>query len=241
LQFGAAYTYSRSRDFTSNNETGNGANMQVATYQDPSSWNYGLSSYDQPHILVINYTWDLPKASRRWNNGLTRALLDNWQISGLSTFASGTPVNVTFTTTDGADITGGGDTTRATGATGNVPIVNGDPTLPSDQRGLLTWFNTSVFARPERGNPGNSPKDVVRGPGINNSDITLFKNIPFGSGQRRVQLRWEIYNVFNHTQFATVDAAARFDTQGAQVNARFGQVITTRAPRVMQVAIRVVF
>jgi hypothetical protein len=241
LQFGAAYTYSRSRDFTSNNETGTGANMQVATYQDPSSWNYGLSSYDQPHIVVINYTWDLPKASARWNNGLTRALLDNWQISGLSTFASGTPVNVTFTTTDGADITGGGDTTRATGATGNVPIVNGDPTLPSSQRGLSTWFNTSVFSRPERGNPGNSPKDVVRGPGINNSDITLFKNIPLGSGRRRLQLRWEIYNVFNHTQFATVDAAARFDTQGNQVNARFGQVITTRAPRVMQVAIRVVF
>jgi carboxypeptidase family protein len=241
FQFGVAYTYSRSRDFTSNNETGTGANMQVATYQDPATWNYGLSSYDQPHVAVINYTWDLPKASAVWDNALTRALLDNWQVSGLSTFASGTPVNVTFTTTDGADITGGGDTTRATGATGNVPIVNGDPTLPSDQRGLLAWFNTAAFARPARGNAGNSPKDVVRGPGINNWDMTLFKNIPLASGRRRLQLRWEIYNVFNHTQFATVDSAARFDPQGTQVNARFGQVITTRAPRIMQVAIRVMF
>src|SRR5262249_2423871 len=110
LQFGVAYTFSRSRDFTSNNETGTGSNKQVATYQDPGTWNYGLSSYDQTHVAVINYTWDLPKASAKWNNAVTRVVLDNWQISGLSTFASGTPVNVTFTTTDGADITGGGDT-----------------------------------------------------------------------------------------------------------------------------------
>src|SRR5439155_690611 len=125
LQFGAAYTLSRSRDYTSNNDTGTGANMQIATYQDPATWNYGLAA----------------------------------------------------------------------------------------------------FARPPRGNAGSSPKDVVRGPGINNWDLTLFKNIPFNGGRRRAQLRWEIYNVFNHTQFATVDSAARFDAAGNQVNARFGQVI----------------
>ena len=55
-----------------------------------------------------------------------------------------------------------------------------------------------------------------------------------------MQLRWEIYNVFNRTQFATVDAVARFDPAGNQVT-RFGQVITTRTPRVMQIAVRFVF
>jgi hypothetical protein len=249
LQFGVAYTLSRSRDFTSNNETGTGANMQIATYQNPEAWNYGLSSFDQAQLAVINYTWDLPKASARWNNALTRALLDNWQISGLSTFASGTPVYVTFTTVDGADITGGGDTTRFNGgpsattptAGSGVPNLVGDPNLPSSQRSLTQWFNTAAFARPGRGDAGNSPKDVIRGPGVTNSDATLFKNIPLGNGLRKLQLRWEIYNIFNHTQFATVDSTARFDAQGNQVNARFGQVITTRQPRVMQVAIRVVF
>jgi hypothetical protein len=158
-------------------------------------------------------------------------------------------VYVVFTTTAGADITGGGDTTRFNGGPGattptagaGVPLLVGDPNLPADQRGLLAWFNTAAFARPPRGDPGNSPKDVVRGPGIDNFDVTLFKNIPFGNGTRRLQLRWEIYNVFNHTQFATVDSTARFDPQGNQVNARFGQVISTRAPRVMQVAVRVLF
>ena len=246
LQFGAAYTLSRARDYTSNNETGTGANMQVATYQDPNVWNYGLAAFDQTHVLVINYTWDLPKASALWNTALVRGLLDNWQISGLSTFASGVPVNVTFTTTDSADITGGGDTSRFAGGAGAAPTPagNGVPLLVGDPKvsnpGLLQWFNTAAFARPGRGDPGNSPKDVVRGPGVNNSDVTLFKNIPLG-GNRRLQLRWEIYNVFNETQFAAVDAVARFDPAGNQVNTRFGQVISTRAPRVMQVALRFVF
>lgn len=50
--------------------------------------------------------------------------------------------------------------------------------------------------------------------GIYSDDVTLFKNIPLGNATRRLQLRWEIYNVFNHTQFATVDSTARFDPQG---------------------------
>jgi hypothetical protein len=250
LQFGVAYTLSRARDYTSNNETGTGANMQIATYQNPDVWNYGLSSFDQTHVAVINYTWDMPKASTRWNNAVTRGLLDNWQISGLTTFASGSPVNISFTTTDSADITGGGDVSRWAGGPGasappvasGVPTLVGDPSLPSSERGLLHWFDATAFGRPARGDAGNSPKDAVRGPGINNFDVTLFKNIPLGaSGLRKLQLRWEIYNVFNHTQFATVDAVARFDPAGNQVNTRFGQVITTRTPRVMQVALRFVF
>jgi hypothetical protein len=217
--------------------------MQIATYQDPATWNYGLSTYDQTHVAVINYTWDLPKASASWNNAVVRGLLDNWQISGLTTFASGVPVNVTWIAADGADITGGGDVIRvANVAAGNfVPLLVGNPILPKSQRSVNQWFNTAAFARPPRGNAGTSPKDVIRGPGVSSSDVTLFKNIPFGGSARRLQLRWEIYNVFNHTQFATVDGTARFDAAGTQTNTRFGQVITTRTPRVMQVALRFVF
>src|SRR5262249_25634643 len=114
------------------------------------------------------------------------------------------------------------------------------PALPRGERSLTRWFDTSVFSRPGRGNPGNAPKDVVRGPGIDNSDFTLFKNIPL-HGNRRLQLRWEMYNVFNHTQFSGLDTTARFDAAGNQVNARFGQVTSTRSPRIMQVAVRATF
>jgi hypothetical protein len=237
LQFGAAYTLARSKDYTSNNDSGQtGTNMQIALYQDPDTWNYGYSDFDVRHMLVINYTYDIPKASARWNNVFTRAILDNWQISGLTTFASGVPAGmppgVGFSTVDGTDINGGGDATRI--------VVSGNPNLPRGERTPTRWFDTTVLSRPSRGNPGNSPKDIVRGPGINNSDVTLFKNIPLG-GPRRLQLRWEMYNVFNHTQFSGLDTTARFDAAGNQVNARFGQVTSTRAPRIMQVAVRFVF
>jgi hypothetical protein len=252
LQFGVAYTLSRSRDYTSLQDTGTGDNMRIPNYQDPDEWSYGLSSFDQTHVAVINYTWDLPKVSAVWNNGFVRALLDDWQVSGITAFASGTPAGIDFTTVDNADILGGGDQLRVCMAAnpaqctgpggGSVPvIVNGDPTLPRGDRSLTRWFDTSVFARPARGQIGNGRKDDVRLPGLSNWDFTIFKRIPLRNGRRYLQLRWEMYNVFNHTQFYGVDTTARFDAAGRQVNARFGQVISTRSPRIMQGSLRFVF
>ena len=97
-----------------------------------------------------------------------------------------------------------------------------------------------MFARPPQGDRGNGHKDVIRLPGTNNTDLTLFKRIPFGGG-RALQLRWEMYNVFNHTQFNGVDTTARFDATGKQVNTTFGQVTSTRSPRIMQGSLRFSF
>ncbi len=69
----------------------------------------------------------------------------------------------------------------------------------------------------------------------------MFKDFPLGKEGRVFQLRWEAYNVFNHTQYLGVDNNARFDTAGNQVNGRFGQVISARNPRIMQVSLRVTF
>ena len=89
---------------------------------------------------------------------------------------------------------------------------------------------------------GNGHKDIIRLPGVNNTDITLFKRFPFSGGRRNVQvIRWEVYNLFNHTQFNGIDTTARFAATGEQVNPTFGQVTSTRSPRVMQGAVRIVF
>jgi hypothetical protein len=196
--------------------------MRIPTYQDPKDWSYGLSSFDQTHVAVINYTWDLPKASSRWNNAFARAVLDNWQISGITAFASGSPAGIHFTTVDNVDLLGGGDpktvcwTANCTGPAGGGPVivVTGDPDLSRGDRSLTRWFNTSAFARPASRQIGNGRKDDIRLPGAPNWDLTLFKRIPFGNGRRYVQLRWEMYNVFNQTQFMGVDTTARFDAAG---------------------------
>jgi hypothetical protein len=226
LQFGAAWTWSKAMDYT---DTYNGT---LATYVSWRVWDYGKAGFDQTHVLVVNWLWDIPKVSRVWNNAVARSVLDNWQISGIATFASGFPDGVTFTTTDAENITGGGD--------GAHVVVTGDATLPKSQRTVAEYFNTSVFALPAVGTIGNAPKDVFRGPGINNFDLTVFKN--FSIREKAIaQLRWEAYNAFNHTQWSGVNTTATFNPQGQQVNGLFGQVTSARDPRIMQLAMRVSF
>ncbi len=227
LQFGLAYTWSKSMDLTS------GDNGLLPLYRPYRVWAYGKSSYDQTHVMVFNYLWDLPRASAHWNNAVSRVALDNWQLSGIVSMASGTPRDVSYSTVDGADITGGGDGARVN-VTAKAP-------LPKSEQTFDRFFNTSAFARPARGDFGNAPKDVFRGPGINNWDISLFKKFPLKNESRFLQLRWELYNAFNHTQFSGVDNAARFDLTGNQVNAQFGRFTSTRSPRIMQGALNFTF
>jgi hypothetical protein len=227
LQFGVAYTWSKTMDYA------DGDRDAVAAYRPLRIWNYGKAGFDQTHIFVLNYTWDLPRATRLWDNVAVKALFDNWQVSGITAFVSGTPSGIGFSTVDNADISGGGDGSRI--------IVTGNPILGRGDRDFNRWFNTAAFARPARGSFGNAPKDVIRLPGTNNWDISLFKNIPLRSESRYLQLRWELYNAFNHTQFSGVDTTARFDAQGNQVNANFGRVTAAREPRYMQLSLRLTF
>jgi Carboxypeptidase regulatory-like domain/TonB-dependent Receptor Plug Domain len=223
FQFGVAYTWSKTMDYGSADRSG------LPMYRPYREWVYGEASFDQTHVFVFNYTWDLPKVSRAWDNRFTRVVFDNWQLSGVTAFVSGTPLGVGFSTTDNADITGGGD--------GSRPNLIAKVQLDGGERSFDRWFNTNAFARPARGDFGNAPKVVVRGPGSNNWDMSLFKNIPVKGEQKYFQFRWEVYNIFNHTQFQSVDMNARFDPAGNQVNTRFGQVTATRPPRVMQFAL----
>ncbi len=222
VQFGLAYTWSKAMNFTD----GLG---DVPMFQDARVWRYGKAGFDQTHILVVNYVWDLPKMSKVWSNPLTRTVMDNWQAAGFTTLASGFPSGVSFITTDNADIAGGGDGVRVN--------IKGNPLLARGQRSFERWFNPAMFARPAVNDAGNSPKDVFRLPGINNWDISLFKNFPFKSEKHQIQFRTELYNAFNHTQFSAVDSQARFDPAGNQTNARMGQVTGARSARVIQFAL----
>jgi hypothetical protein len=128
--------------------------------------------------------------------------------------------------------------------------VIGDATLPKSQRSINQAFNTAAFTAPtpamcEVPNApfacwGNAGKYSFRGPGINNWDMSLFKNMPIGE-RVRAQLRVESYNLFNHTQFTTVNTAAQFSTAGVQTNGLFGQYTAAANPRQLQLALRISF
>ena len=223
LQFGLAYTFSKTMDYANFREL-------LPTYMDHSR-NYGKSTFDQTHVAVINYSYDVPSVSQ---NAVANAILGDWQVSGITSFASGVPRDISFTTTNGVDLTGGGDPQRVN--------ITGDPRIAHGDRGINGMFDTSVFAMPGVGDPGNASKDVFRGPGVINHDLTVFKNIPLASEQRTLQLRWEVYNLLNHTNFQNVDNTVRFNpATGEQTNSRFGQPTTARDARVMQVSLRFLF
>jgi len=213
LQAGVAYTWSNAM----------GTEGARNRFVPAALWNEGLQSFDQTHMLVINYQWTLPKASSLAPNPVVKAVFDNWELSGISTFTSGTPTAVTLTTTP-TDLNGG--------SAGQRIDVIGNPN--GGEHSFDHWFNAPAFAQPARGSFGNAGLYSFRGPGINN--LAASKNITLGKEARYLQFRVEAYKAFNHTQFATVNAAARFDASGAQTNAQFGQIISTRPPRVIQLS-----
>ena len=225
LEFGAAYTWSKAMDYT---DTWNGT---VATYVPIRIYNYGPAGYDRRNNLTANFLWSLPKGSRLWNTSVSRTILDNWQISGIASFISGAPMPLAFTTTNSLNITGGGDPARLR--------LTGNPQL-GGKRSFGQWFNTSVINEPLVGTQGNAPYAPFVGPGTNNWDTALFKNVPI-KDRLVFQLRIETYNTFNHTQFAGVNTTATFDATGQQVNAKFGSISSTAPPRIMQVAGRLSF
>lgn len=226
LQYGIAYTWSKAMGISDNDGGG------LPIYLDYRSYLYGKLGYDQTHVFVANYLYSLPNLSAFKGNWLTRGIFHNWEIAGITTFSSGFPLGINFSRTDGVDRTGGGDAPRV--------IMTGNPILGRGERSFSKWFNTAAFAAPGVGNFGNAPRDVFRGPGINNSDFTLFKNFPIKE-RARLQFRAEMYNVFNHTQWSGVDNNARFDAAGNQVNGQFGQVTSARLERQLQFALRFEF
>lgn len=220
LQFGVSYAFSKVMDY--------GAATPI--YRTAKVWSYGKSAFDQTHVLTINYTWVIPRLSTLAPAAVVKHVFDNWEVSGVTSFSSGTPSGIALQLSDNADLTGGGD--------GNRVNVIADPRISHGERGFARMFNTAAFARPVRGVVGNAPNEVVRNPGIANWDLTLFKNFPIRSEARTFQLRWEFYNLFNHTQFSAMNTTATFNAAGVQTNAAFGQATAARAARIMQVSLR---
>jgi hypothetical protein len=243
MTYGVVWTWSKTMDYT-DTET-NSASTTVSSLINPKVANYGIAGYDHTHILVAYWNYNLPRASALvGRNKIVAAMFDNWQISGKYKAQSGVPLGVSYGYSPTQDITGSTD--------GGRTLLIANPVLPKDQRTFNQAFNTAAFSAPppaacQVANApficwGNASKAVFRGPGINDWDTALFKNMPFAEGRIRAQLRVEAYNVFNHTQFTSVNTSATFNpTTFAQTNGAFGQYTAAANPRQLQLALRVSF
>ncbi len=225
LQFGASYTFSKALGVGAGDFDG------VSPYFSMRERNYGLLSYDITHVLSINYTWNLPNPAR--NHKALSLIFGDWQVSGITSFLSGTPFTPGFSTSDSVDLTGSSEGARIT--------VLSDPRLPKSERTFYRNFKTEAFARTPARDFGNAGIGLLRNPGINNWDISLSKRVPLAGEQRYFQFRTELYNAFNHTQFSGYDTGARFNPAGQQINANFGAYSSARDPRRIQLSLRLMF
>ncbi len=164
-------------------------------------YDYRLLGFDRTHAFVATYVYELPKLGNRLgNNGLTRGLLNGWQISGITSLITGNPFE------PGVGLTGSNANQRITGSWTEPARyrLKGDPTKGTN--GLL--INPDAYIIPELGSLGQGERTYLRNPGINNTDLSIFKNIPLGNpdSNRTIQLRVEAFNVFNQTQFSGINA-----------------------------------
>ncbi|HVI10854.1 MAG TPA: carboxypeptidase regulatory-like domain-containing protein [Candidatus Binatia bacterium] len=224
---GVSYTYSHSFDDSSDRSDSsfvNSANIRS---------NWASSNFDQRHLLTANYVWDLPKLARYFEDWATyrnpasddgdaapkgdppaasrmaRAFFDGWQLSGITTFQSGTPFSVINGGSNNLGISVLDNAGVANGAgTGSYPDVVGDPRAPfsgnvirfNNQSIGPLLYNPAAFGAPQGLTFGNAGRNFLNNPHRINFDVSGFKNFKITEGSN-LEFRTEVFNVFNHTQF----------------------------------------
>jgi hypothetical protein len=197
FQYYLNYTFSKSLGIT-------GDDYAVIDPVDPGLRSYGILPQDRTHIFNASYNLLLPDPIRPDGNGFLRQVLNGWQVSGITRYASGAPFRVVFTgelanppaplAWYGTDAYGSGYRTGNSGAM--TPVFTGDPRLGNTNAGerILELDRIGVPALGESG-PFQQPY-YFRPPTRWNWDLTLFKNFALG-GSRRLQLRVGVFNLFN--------------------------------------------
>jgi Carboxypeptidase regulatory-like domain/TonB-dependent Receptor Plug Domain len=217
----AAYTFSKTMTDATNDRDA------VDDPQNPRNTRieYAEARTSRPHIFSASYVYELPffKTS---GSSLARHVLGGWQISGITTIASGQPIPRILA-----------DTANET--RGNRPNVTCDPNGgvagTNDPSGLLFVFDPSCFALPAFGTFGNLGRAFARAPGQNQTNLSAVKNIYFNSEKSRsLQLRAEGFNIFNHTQFTGTGATLA-------TTSTLGRPTGTRLPREFQFAVKLYF
>ncbi len=257
LQMLVAYTYSHSIDNTSGFEAssfggggfGAGGFVRAANPYCPAC-DYGNSIFDARHRLSISYQYNIPSIRKLsfFHNAPSR-VFDGWMVAGVATFQTGFPLDIV-------------DNNFASGfcmfqvsdfACPDVPNITGKvqygnprsfaPLVPANEGGdgkatvSNAWFDGSVFTQEASGTFGNIGRNSLRGPGINNFDIGLYKDTHINE-RMYFQMRIEFYNVLNHTQFTSANGGI---DNGFGDGASFGEVFSAAAPRLIQLAAKFYF
>jgi hypothetical protein len=221
-----AYTWAKSIDNKSAAAGIGGADTGWQGFIDNHNvrLDHGLSDFNVDHRLVSSFVYNLPfgRGQKYASNvgKVAAAVVGGWQVNGIATFQRGFPYSIYS-----ADLGGLLDNFN------NRANLVGDPRTGFTQS-IAQWFNTKAFAQPPAGVIGTSGRNNLRAPGINNWDLSAFKNFNFRE-RLALQMRLESFNALNHTQWG----GPNHNTTSPQ----YGQITSARAGRINQVGLKFLF
>ena len=222
LELLAGYTYSKSIDQSSS--------LAEEDYLTDPALNRAISAFDMRHNFVASFKYNLPMGhlfgrSNRWTNG--------WEVSGVMRFSTGLPV--TLYNNNDTSLLG----TIPNGINNNgvdtPDFTPGNLQINTNPRNGRTEFNTALFSLPPLGTLGTASRRFFYGPGIENFDVALLKNLHL-TESKSLQFRVEAFNAFNHAQFYGPAAV-----NGNISSADFGQVVSAAPPRIVQLGAKFSF
>jgi Carboxypeptidase regulatory-like domain/TonB dependent receptor-like, beta-barrel len=222
LEFLIGYTYGKSIDQSSSlAEPVNPIDPQLSR---------ALSAFDMTHNFVASYRYELPFGRLLRNH---KRLTHGWVISGVTRLSTGFPVTL-FNNND-------------TSLLGSIPnginnngvdtpnFTPGNLEINTDPRSGKPVFNTLLFSLPPLGQMGSAARRFFYGPGIENLDLALLKEVRL-TESKSVQIRLEAFNALNHAQFYGPAAV-----NGNISSPAFGQIVSAAAPRLIQLAVKFAF
>lgn len=208
--------------------TGGGSNPPYPWYMAGNkSLDYGPSDFNRQHVFVLSYVWLVP--SPHTSNKLIKNILGDWEITGIISKETGLPFTI-FSGKDNSFTGLGSDRAVYTG--GNPYGSTACLKAP-----CVSWLNPNAFSVNPIGTFGNVGKGALTGPGLFNWDMGAFKNITI-TERWRAQLRGEFFNTFNHTNLT--NSSNNYPIFGVS-SGGFGTILAAGDPRIIQLAMKVVF
>jgi hypothetical protein len=222
LQLLAAYTLGKSLDQSSNlGEEVNPLNPSLSR---------ALSAFDDRQNFVVSYNYKLPfgrllHTADRWVQG--------WEFSGIVRFASGLPV--TLVNYGDNSLLGAEPNGINNYGVDEPDVAPGSLDLNRNPRNGRPYFDTALFSENALGTPGDASRRYFHGPGMENSDLALLKNLRL-TESKSVQFRLEAFNALNHAQFFGPKAV-----DGNIDSGTFGRAVSAAAPRLVQAGVKFIF
>jgi len=221
----SAYTYSKSIDYGQEHLFSGGSNSFMQNARNLREQR-GRSDFDYRHRWVTSYIYEVPfgKGKAYLTEGVPSHILGGWRISGVTNLRSGRPLTI-FAGANNSLVGNRGGLANA------LADCVSDGALPTDERNVDKWFDTNGYSVPTPARLGNCGRNTLDGPGLVNFDFALARSFQHFGENRRLEFRWEMFNMFNTPQFGLPERN--------RSSSAVGRISTLAGdPRVMQFALK---